>query len=267
MSSDRPCSPVISSLPRSRQSSARARWHTHIPASGQVPAISGRPLPEYCRRLLDPFTSLAAAATVTAALRIGTGVCLAAQHDPISLAKAAATLDHLSRGRFTLGIGFGWNREEVADHGVEFGRRRAVVWEYIAAMRTLWGQEPAGFQGEFVSFGPFYPWPKPENASVPVLIGANAHLSVFRRIAECADGWMPIGGRGLAAHLPALQQAFADAGRDASALRVVPSGTLPNRGKLDHYRRLGVTEVLCQLPSGSADETLRVLDDFVPYIA
>ncbi|MGA5134834.1 LLM class F420-dependent oxidoreductase [Streptomyces olivoreticuli] len=240
--------------------------YTHIPTSCRVSALTGRPLPEYCRRLLDPFTSLAAAATVTNVLKIGTGVCLAAQHDPISLAKTAATLDYLSHGRFALGIGFGWNREEIVDHGVEFERRREVVWEYIAAMRTLWQAEPAGFEGEFVSMRPSYMWPKPENGSVPILIGASPRASLFERIAECADGWIPIGARGLAEHLPALQAKFSRAGRDLSLLRVVTSGTLPNKGKLDHYRQLGFTEVLCQLPSGSADETLRVLDDYVQYI-
>jgi probable F420-dependent oxidoreductase len=240
--------------------------HTHIPTSCRVSGITGEEVPEYCKQLLDPFTALATALAVTSDLRAGTGICLVAQHDPITLAKAVATLDHLSGGRFTLGVGFGWNRAEIEHHGVAYARRREVVWEYLAAMRSLWQSEPTGFEGEFISFGPSEAWPKPANGYVPVLIGAPADPHLFERIAQCAEGWMPIGARGLGRHLPLLRELFADAGRDPSMLRAVPSGTLPDRGKLGHLRQLGVTEVLCQLPSGPADEVLPVLDQYARYV-
>ncbi|MEV0528824.1 TIGR03619 family F420-dependent LLM class oxidoreductase [Streptomyces sp. NPDC050439] len=240
--------------------------HTHIPTSSRVSGVTGEKIPEYCKHLLDPFAALATAVAVTSELRVGTGICLVAQHDPIALAKAVATLDHLSKGRFTLGVGFGWNRDEIKHHRIDYARRRNVVWEYLAAMRNLWQPEPAAFEGEFISFGPSEAWPKPTNGSVPVLIGAPADPRLFAQIAEHADGWMPIGARGLSEQLPVLRGLFADAGRDETLLRIVPSGTLPSQGKLEHLRRLGVTEVLCQLPSGPADEVLPVLDEYAQYI-
>ncbi|MEV6757123.1 LLM class F420-dependent oxidoreductase [Streptomyces sp. NPDC051214] len=240
--------------------------HTHIPTSSRVSGVTGERIPEYCKHLLDPFTALATAVAVTSELRVGTGICLVAQHDPIALAKAVATLDHLSKGRFTLGVGFGWNRDEIKHHRIAYARRRDIVWEYLAAMRNLWQPEPAGFEGEFISFGPSEAWPKPANGSVPILIGAPAGPRLFERIATHADGWMPIGARGLSQHLPVLRGLFAEAGRDESLPRVTPSGTLPSRGKLEHLRQLGVTEVLCQLPSGPADEVLPVLDEYAQYI-
>ena len=124
--------------------------HTHIPISRRTPAPAGEPLAEEYKRSLDPFVVLAAAAAVTERLRVGTGIALVAQRDPIVMAKEIASLDHLSGGRVTVGIGFGWNREEMADHGVDYVRRREVVAEHVAAMQVLWGEEAVGFDGEFV---------------------------------------------------------------------------------------------------------------------
>lgn len=248
--------------------------HTHIPISRRTPAPLGEPLPGYYRRLLDPFTALTAAAAVTTTLRIGTAICLVAQHDPISLAKTVATVDLLSGGRFSLGIGFGWNREEMADHGVDYGRRRDVVAEYVAAMRGLWRADSAaaGFSGEFVSYEPSEMWPKPIGGGVPIMIGGSAGPKLFEHIARYADGWMPVGGGRLSESIPLLRRGFAERGRDPDTLRVVPCGTVPSEGKLAHYRSLGITEVVCQLPSvwhggsATAEEILPVLDEYAKLI-
>ena len=240
--------------------------HTHIPVSRATPAPLGEPLPDYYARTLDPFVALAAVASVAPSLRVGTGICLVAQHDPITLAKTAATLDLLTEGRFDLGIGFGWNREEMADHGVDFVERRSLIRESVQAMRELWAKDVASFDGDHVRFEPSWSWPKPRDGAVPVLIGGAAGPKLFSAVVDYADGWMPIGGRGLTQNLPLLRAAFEDFGRDPATLRVVPFGTIPSPGKMDHYRSLDIEEIVFNVPSGTADEILPVLDDYAQYL-
>jgi probable F420-dependent oxidoreductase len=235
--------------------------HTHIPVSRATPAPMGEPLPEEYRRTLDPFVALATAAAVTTTLRLGTGICLVAQRDPVVTAKEVATLDHLSDGRFTFGVGFGWNVEELGDHGVAFRDRRAVARERMLAMRRLWSDDEASFTGDHVRLEPSWAWPKPaQRPGPPVFIGGAGGPTLFAHIAEYADGWLPIGGGGVRAALPDLRKAAEEAGRDPDALRVIPFGTVPSPGKLEHYADLGITEVVLQLPSGTADRVLPVLD-------
>ena len=236
--------------------------HTHIPVSRRTPAPTGdTELPEEYRRTLDPFVVLAAAAQATDTLTVGTGIALVAQRDAITTAKAAATLDRLSNGRLVLGIGFGWNREEMADHGIDYGRRRAVVRETMLAMRTLWSEDVAGFQGEFISFEPSWQYPKPHRAGGPtVLLGGGAGPKLFSHIVEYTDGWIPIGGAGLTAALPNLHQEWTRAGRDVADLHVVPFGSLPSAEKLEHFARIGVTEVVFRLPSAPRDQVLPILE-------
>jgi probable F420-dependent oxidoreductase len=241
--------------------------HTHLPVSAADPPalVRGVHADDY-RRSLDPFVALAAAAAVTERIRLGTGVALVAQHDPIVMAKQIATLDHLSAGRFVLGMGYGWNRAEAADHGVDFARRRDVAREKVLCMQALWSQERAEFHGAHVSLPPAYAWPKPRRTRVPILVGAAAGPSTFAAIAEYGDGWMPIGGSGIAAAIGSLREAFAAAGRDSAQLEIVPFGTVPDRGKLDHYAALGCTEVVLRIPSAPADEMFAVLDDYSQYL-
>jgi probable F420-dependent oxidoreductase len=211
--------------------------------------------------------SLAAAAAVTGRIRLGTGIALVAQHDTIALAKQIATLDQLAGGRFVLGIGYGWNVEEMAHHGVAYRERRALVREKMLAMQALWSSEVAEFHGEHVDFGPSWQWPKPRQQPRPrVLIGGAAGPRLFAHVAEFADGWMPIGGAGLGEAVPALRRAFEAQGRDPAALQVVPMGVLPDPGKLDHYRGLGVTECVLRLPSAPRDEVMPVLDRYGAYL-
>ena len=242
--------------------------HTHIPTSRRTPPPTGEEkLSEEYLRSLDPYIALAAAAAVTSRIRLGSGIGLVAQHDPITLAKELATLDWLSGGRLVLGIGYGWNLEEMENHGIDVKRRRARVRETMLAMQALWSQEVASFDGEFVRFEASWQWPKPVQQPRPrVLIGGGPGPRLFAHVAEYADGWMPIGGAGVEEALPDLRRALEDRGRDPDALHVVPMGVLPQRGKLDHYASIGVTEVVLRLPSESRDVVLPRLDEFTRFL-
>ena len=242
--------------------------HTHIPTSRRTPAPTGEEvLAEEYLRSLDPCVALAAAAAVTSRIRLGTGVALVAQHDPITFAKEIATLDFLSGGRLVLGIGYGWNAEEMKNHGIDVKRRRAIVREKMLAMQELWSNEVASYRGEFVRFEPSWQWPKPVQQPRPrVLIGGGAGPRLFAHIAEYADGWMPIGGTGVRTALPELRRAFEARDRDPQALHVVPMGVLPDRAKLDHYASIGVTEAVLRLPPLPRDAVLPVLDEYAQYL-
>ncbi|MGH9137031.1 MAG: LLM class F420-dependent oxidoreductase [Acidimicrobiales bacterium] len=243
--------------------------HTHIPLSRRTPwpVAPGQPIGEKYKRSLDPLVALAAAAAATTTLRLGTGILLVAQRDPIVTAKAVASLDHVSGGRVALGIGFGWNEDEMSHHGVEYRSRRDHGREHLLAMRRLWEDDEASYAGTHVAFEPSWSWPKPVQHPLPVLIGGAAGPKLFAHIAEYAQGWIPIGGGGLRESLPRLRSAVADAGRDPDALEIVPIMVIPDEGKLDHYESIGVTEVVFDLPSAPADEVLPVLDRYAALVA
>jgi probable F420-dependent oxidoreductase len=242
--------------------------HTHIPTGRATPAPMGEPLPEQYWRALDPFVALTAAATAVPDIKVGTGICLVAQHDPSVLAKQVATLDHLSGGRFVFGIGFGWNRDEAEDHGVDFARRRDHVREAVLLMKALWTQDEASFDGEFVSMQPSRAWPKPaQRPHPPVYIGGAGGPKMFAAVAEYADGWMPIGGRGIKAALPVLRAACEVAGRDPSSVVVIPFGTIPEAGKLEYYATLGIQDIVLGIDHGARDHVLAELDRFAPIVA
>ena len=167
--------------------------HTHIPVKRAAahPTTGDASLPDdRYMRTLDPWVSLGAASAVTSRIRLATAVALPVEHDPITLAKSIASLDYLSGGRVTVGVGFGWNTDELSDHGVPPGRRRTMLREYLEAMRALWTQEEAAYDGEFVSFGPSWAWPKPVQPHIPVLVGAAGNEKNFAWIARSADGWI-----------------------------------------------------------------------------
>jgi probable F420-dependent oxidoreductase len=242
--------------------------HTHIPTSRRTPPPTGdAELAEEYKRTLDPLVAMTSAAAATERLLVGTGIMLVAQRDPIVTAKAIATLDLVSDGRFVLGIGFGWNADELEDHGVAMNERRAVTRERMLAMRALWRDDVASFEGEHVHLPPTWSWPKPvQDGGPPVLIGGAAGPKLFAAIAEYADGWIPIGGRGVAAALPDLHAACEAVGRDPSELRIVPFGTVPDAGKLEYYESIGVTEVVLRLPSADAATVQRTLDRYVDLL-
>jgi probable F420-dependent oxidoreductase len=242
--------------------------HTHIPVSRRTPYPAGGDLPDEYRRCLDPFVALTAAAIAAPTIRVGTGILLVAQHDPIITAKEAATIDFITGGRFSLGVGFGWNEDEMNDHGVDYKTRRDRAREHVLAMRALWTHEEASFDGQFVHLPPSWSWPKPvQPGGPPVLIGGAAGPKLFQHIAEYADGWIPIGGRGLTDAIPKLRAAAEEAGRDPSTLQITPFGSIPDQGKLDHFESLGVTECVFQLPSAGADEVLPLLDKQAAIVA
>ncbi|WP_432076614.1 LLM class F420-dependent oxidoreductase [Streptomyces wuyuanensis] len=241
--------------------------HTHIPVERTSPYPAGGDLPPEYGRTLDPFVALGQAAAVTTTLGIGTGITLLTQHDPIALAKQIATLDHLSGGRFTLGVGFGWNREEAADHGVEWSTRRDLSRDRMHLMRALWAAEPTAYDGDFGSVRASWAYPKPASGPAPrTLVGGAAGPKLFAHIADYADGWLPIGGRGLTESVPVLRDTWAQAGRDPKALQIVPYAVLPSAGKLAHYAELGCEEVVLQLPPAGEGEVLRVLDEYGKYV-
>ncbi len=241
--------------------------HTHIPTTRKTPHPSGMELPEFYKRCLDPFVALTAAAIAAPSLRVGTGILLAAQRDPIVTAKAAASLDLVSGGRFAMGVGYGWNEDEMNDHGVEYSKRRAMAREHVLAMQRLWSDDVASFAGDFVDIPPSWSWPKPVQRPVPVLLGGAAGPKLFAAIADYAQGWIPIGGKGITAAVPQLQEAVASAGRDPSTLEIVPFGSTPDHGKLDHFESVGVTECVFNLPSAGADRVLPLLDEYGKLIA
>ncbi|MGW7553032.1 LLM class F420-dependent oxidoreductase [Streptomyces rimosus] len=239
--------------------------HTHIPATRDTPAPMGEPLPREYGRTLDPFVALGQAAAVTERLTVATGVTLVAQHDPITLAKQIATLDFLSGGRFTLGVGYGWNVEEAADHGVDWSKRRALVRDRMRVMRALWADEPTSYEGRFASVRASLAHPKPVKGAPRTLLGGAAGPRLFASVAEFAYGWLPIGGGGLSEALPELRRAWAEAGRDGEPA-VVPYSVQPSAGKLARLRDLGVEEAVVGLPAAGEAEVLRALDEFAQYL-
>ena len=236
--------------------------HTHIPVSRRTPSPAGEPLAEEYRRCLDPFVSLTAAAAVTERITLGTGIALVAQRDPIVTAKAAASLDWISGGRFRMGVGFGWNVEEMEDHGVEPRNRRDRAREHVLAMRALWENESAGFEGSHVRFSESWSWPKPRQNPLPVYVGGAAGPTLFAHVAEYAQGWIPIGGAGLSEAIPRLRETAAAAGRDPGTVEVIPFGSVPDHGKLDHFEKIGVAECVFRLPSAPEATVMPLLDRY-----
>ena len=237
--------------------------HTHIPVRRDAahPGTGDETLPDdRYTRTLDPWISLATAAAVTSRIRLSTAVALPVESDPITLAKQVATLDHLSGGRVEIGAGFGWNTDELADHGVPADRRRTVLKEYVEAMRSLWTQEEAAYDGEFVSFGPSWAWPKPAR-HVPLVIGAGAGPKTFAWIARHADGWMTTPQqRDITDQIGALQRAWAAAGREGRPDVRVLIAFKPDPDDLAQWAEAGATELIWGVPDKEPDEVLASLD-------
>ena len=241
--------------------------HTHIPVSRRTPYPGGGELAEEYKRTLDPFVAIAAGAAVTTRLGFGTGICLVAQRDPIVLAKEVATVDLLAGGRFSFGIGFGWNRDEMEDHGVDPRHRRSLGREKVLAMKALWTEDEASFEGDHVHLPPSWQWPKPvQRPHPPILIGGAAGPTLFRHVAEYGDGWIPIGGAGVKDQLPVLRTAAEEAGRDPASIDVVIFAALGDPAKIDYYRSLGIRRTILNLPSAQADEVLPLLDQYAKLL-
>jgi len=237
--------------------------HTHIPLRRDAvhPGTGNASLPDdRYARTLDPWVSLATAAQVTSRIRLATAVALPVESDPITLAKTIATLDHLSAGRVTLGAGFGWNTDELADHRVPAESRRAVLREYIEAMRALWTQDVAQYEGKHVSFGPSWAYPKPTQEHIPLVIGAGGGPKTFDWIARTADGWMstPI-EPDLSAKATLLQSIWTDSGRAGQPLIHALATAKPTPQLLDSWAAAGVTDAIWGLPDKPAPDVVQFL--------
>jgi probable F420-dependent oxidoreductase len=239
--------------------------HTHLPVDTEAPYAGGGELPERYRRTLDPYVALAVVAAQTH-LEIGTCISLVAQHDPIALAKTIGTLDFMSGGRFSLGVGYGWNGPELANHGHAAGDRRAIVREYVALMRALWQDPVAEFHGDHASLSPSWAWPKPARRSVPVLLGCRLTPGGYREIVGWADGWIGYGSDLdlFTAQVTTLRSRWAEAGRAGGPLLrpmlgVVDDDTL--RRSFARFRDLGVDQVVLDLQEVEGD-LLAVLDRY-----
>jgi probable F420-dependent oxidoreductase len=242
--------------------------HTHIPVSRESPYPLGGELPGRYRRNLEALSAVAMAAAATSRIRVGTGVLLAALRDPIVTAKALATIDQQSGGRVRVGVGYGWNREEMADHGVDPATRRARTREHVLAMRSLWEREIASYHGRFVSLAPSWSWPKPAQRPLPVLVGGAATRSVFDHVAELAEGWIPIGGRGLSDAVARLRDRVALAGRDPDSLEVIPfTSAATDPAKVDVLQRAGATEIAFDISAEDAAQSMRTLDRVAALVA
>ena len=238
--------------------------HTHIPASRRSPWPGGPDLPREYSYSYDPFLALTAAAAATTRLRVGTGICLIVERDPIITAKEVATLDRLSNGRVLFGIGGGWNAEEMENLGTSFKKRWRVLRERVLSMKEIWTKEEAEFHGEFVDFDPIWSHPKPvQQPHPPVLMGGDGPTT-FDRVIEFCDGWMPLIRRDEdpAAKISDLHRRAIEAGRDPKSLSVTIVFGRPDRAWIDRMAEAGVERVVFGLPSADADTLLPRLDSY-----
>jgi probable F420-dependent oxidoreductase len=237
--------------------------HTHIPASRKTPWPGGADLPKDYWHTLDPFVGLSAVAAVTSKLKLGTGICLVVERDPITLAKEIASLDHISDGRVLFGVGGGWNREEMEDHGTDPNRRWKVMRERIEAMKQIWTEDESEYHGEFVDFDPLWSWPKPvQKPHPPVYVGGDAK-GTFKRVISYGDGWMPIGimlRDSIKDKMAKLNGMAADAGR--GPIPVTIYGVAPRPETIDSYIEAGVETCVFSLPSVGDEQALSMLDGY-----
>jgi probable F420-dependent oxidoreductase len=236
--------------------------HSHIPTSRKSPWPGGGELPKHYYDSYDPFVSLAAAAAVTKKIKLGTGICLVIERDPIHTAKEVSTLDRLSNGRVLFGIGGGWNAEEMANHGTAFESRFKLMRERIQAMKEIWTQTKPKFSGELVKFDEMMQWPKPVQKPHPPIIVGGAFPHAARRAVAYGDGWIPIGGRGPdpTEALTEFRKMAKDAGRDPASLSFDVFGAPREADALKRYRDAGVTRTIWMFPSKGREEVLPMLD-------
>lgn len=241
--------------------------HTHIPASRKTPFPTGGELPKRYSHTHDPFVALSFAAAATKKLKLGTGILLVPQHEPIVTAKAIASLDQLSGGRFIFGIGGGWNVEEMENHGAKYQTRFKQMREHVLAMKELWTKDEASYDGEFVKFGRVWSWPKPaQKPHPPVILGGETDHTL-RRVIEYCDGWFPRprGGFDVVKGVGHLHQMAEKAGRDPSTITTIVFGAANDAKMLESYDKAGgIQSALLAIPDESRDEILRYLDKIAP---
>jgi probable F420-dependent oxidoreductase len=239
--------------------------HTHIPVSRKTPFPGGGELPKRYAHTHDPFVALAFVAAATKKLKIGTGILLVPQHDPIVTAKAIASLDQLSGGRFIFGIGAGWNEDEMNNHGIQYADRFNQMGDRVKAMKELWTQEKASYQGKFIKVDPVWSYPKPHQKPHPPIILGGESDHTLKRIIDYCDGWLPR-PRGFdpvegAARLHKMAE---EKGRDPNTLSITVFAAPPKADVLESYKKAGIDGALLAIPDASRDEILRQLDEWVP---
>jgi probable F420-dependent oxidoreductase len=242
--------------------------HSHIPASRRTPHPQGIELPRDYWHLLDPFACVNAAAAVTKKLKLGTGVLLVCERDPISTAKEVATADFLSRGRLLLGVGGGWNLEEMENHGTNPKTRWRLVRERVEAMKEIWTKEAAEYHGQMVRFDPIWAEPKPvQKPHPPILLGAHGPKA-RQRVVDYCDGWMPIpgiNGEDVAAGAADLRERAKRLGRDPRSISITVFWAPTERATVDSWERAGVERVIFGLPAADRDAMWKRLDELARF--
>lgn len=235
--------------------------NSHVPVKHSKNSYHRPEIVEPFARMHDSITALAACAAVTERIRLGTGVCLLTERDPLTTAKAVASLDHVSNGRVIFGIAGGWIREAIEHHGSSFRHRWSIVRERALAIRTLWRDDPAEFHGEFVDFDPVWSYPKPHQpGGPPIYIGSNS-AKVPARVAEYADGWMPIHGRYEGDPIEDLRRACDEAERDFADMTVILFGAPQDEAVLTDFAGRGCAGFVFLVPPDRLDDVPRVLDE------
>jgi probable F420-dependent oxidoreductase len=235
--------------------------HSHIPTSRKSSFILGSELPKRYYDVMDPFVTLTAAAMATRTLKVGTGVCLVAQRDPIQTAKLVASIDQVSGGRFVFGVGNGWNEDEMENHGTAFATRHKRARENIEAMKEIWTKSEAEYHGEFVNFDPMMAWPKPVQKPYPSILVGGAFPYSARRAIRYGDGWYPNASSGNPEeYMPRFRQMAIEAGRDPGSLPMTIGGAPEDLNQLRRFQELGAARVNVSLPAEGRDAILPVLD-------
>lgn len=244
--------------------------HSHIPTSRATPwggVKDAKPLPEKYWRTHDQFTALAACAVVTSTLRLGSGISLIAQRDPIWTAKQAATVDVLSNGRLQMGIGYGWNVEEMASHGTDYSQRRALTRERMLMMKSLWTDDVASFDGDLISLEPSWAWPKPvQKPHPPIIMGAGAGPRTIAHMVEFCDGWIPLGRHEIGSKLGEVRHALEEAGRDPSAFQLINYATKTDRGFVESLMEMGFSEAVFAVESDAPERVIERLDEVAEFV-
>ena len=238
--------------------------HSHIPLSRKTPFPAGGDVPKRYYDAMDPFVTLTVAAMATKTLKVGTGVCLVAQRDPIQTAKLVASIDQVSGGRFLFGIGNGWNQDEMENHGTVFTTRHKLARERVEAMKAIWTQTKPEYHGEFVNFGPMMAWPKPVQKPHPPVIVGGAFPYSARRAIRYGEGWIPQAARGgyaeIADMIPEFRKMATEAGRDPKSIEITVWFPKQEPDLMKRYEDLGVARVVFNLDSEKADTVLPVID-------
>jgi probable F420-dependent oxidoreductase len=241
--------------------------HTHIPTSRKSPWPGGPELPREYYHTHDPFVALAAVAATTTSLKLGTGLCLVVERDPITTAKEVASLDFLSNGRFLFGIGGGWNLEEMENHGTDPDKRWKLMRERVLAMKEIWAKDEAEFHGKLVDFDPIWSWPKPVQKPHPPIYVGGGGPHTFQRVVEYGDAWLPILARvegNIKDRIDELNRMAAEKGR--GPIPVTAFGARPDAATIEEYEAAGIERCLLWLPAAPADEVMPVLERYAELV-